>query len=246
MIYFIIGLIFGSFYNVCIYRLPIGKSIVAPRSSCGNCHHELGALDMIPVFSYLFSKGRCRYCKEKYSIRYPMVELLTGILFYISYLVFGHSYLNIFGLILTSVLIIITFIDIDHQIILDRFSIIIIIMAVAYHFIYKDITVLNALFGFVLGGGLLMILAFFGAMGGGDVKIMASVGLLLGFPKILMALYLAFIVGALVLAPIAMYQKIKYKEYKSVVPFGPFLCIGTYITFYFSNELYMYYLMIFA
>ncbi len=246
MIYFILGLLFGSFYNVCIYRLPIGKSIVKPPSSCGSCHHQLSFFDMIPVITYILNKGRCRYCKEKYSIRYPLVELLTGILFYISYLVFGHSYLNIFGLILTSVLIIVTFIDIDHQIILDRFSIIIIVLSIIYHFIYRDITILNAVLGFLIGGGLLLIIAFFGAMGGGDVKIMASLGLLLGFPKILMALYFSFIIGAMILSPIAIYQKIKYKEYKSIVPFGPFLCIGSYITFYFSKDIYAYYVMLFT
>ncbi len=244
MIYlvFMFGMLFGSFYNVCIYRLPIGKSVIMPRSSCESCGFVLRGLDMIPVISYAVSRGKCRHCGAKYSSRYALVELLTGTLFLLSYSVFGYSWMSVVGIILSSIVIIVTFIDIDHHIILDRFSIIIIILALCYHIYLGNISFLNTGLGFLIGGGLLFLIAILGTMGGGDIKIMASFGLLLGFPKVLMALYLSFIIGAIVLTPIMVIQKKKYGEYKSQVPFGPFLCIGTWITFHFGEVLYQSYI----
>jgi leader peptidase (prepilin peptidase)/N-methyltransferase len=242
LLIFIVGLLFGSFYNVAIYRLPIGKSVVLPRSSCGTCDHILSGLDMIPVLSYVFAGGKCRHCGAKYSPRYALVELLTGALFAVSYSVFGYTWLCLIGMILSSIVIIVTFIDIDHHIILDRFSVITIVLAIGYHIFLSDLSLVNIGFGFLIGGGLLFLIAILGTMGGGDIKIMACFGLLLGFPKVLMALYLSFIIGALVLTPIMLYQKKKYGEYKSQVPFGPFLCIGTWITFYFGDVLYQSYI----
>ena len=238
----ILGLLFGSFYNVCIYRLPIGKSVVTPRSSCGSCDHVLGGLDMVPVLSYVFARGKCRYCGARYSCRYALVELLTGVLFGLSYLVFGYTWMSVVGTVLSSIVVIVIFIDIDHHIILDRFSVITIVLATGYHIFLGDLSLFNIGFGFFIGGGLLFLIAILGTMGGGDIKIMASFGLLLGFPKVLMALYLSFVIGAIILTPIMVIQKKKYGEYKSQVPFGPFLCIGTWITFHFGEVLYQSYI----
>ncbi|MBI9011993.1 MAG: prepilin peptidase [Clostridiales bacterium] len=245
IIVLVLGVLFGSFYNVCIYRLPVGKSVVTPRSSCGSCGHVLNGLDMVPVLSYVFSFGKCRHCGVKYSPRYALVELLTGGLFVISYLNFGYSWMCLVGIVLSSIVIIVTFIDIDHHIILDRFSVITIVLGVLYHVFLTDMSLINMGLGFLLGGGLLFLIAILGTMGGGDIKIMASFGLILGFPKVLMALYLSFIIGAVILTPIMLYQKKKFGEYKSQVPFGPFLCIGTWITFYFGDFLFDLYLTTF-
>jgi len=244
MIYlvFFLGLILGSFLNVCIYRWPVGKSVIKPRSSCGSCGHTLSGLDMVPVISFVFSQGKCRYCGTSYSVRYPLVELLTGVLFAMSYWTFGHSYMALFGIILSSIVIMVTFVDIDHHIILNRFSVMTIALAVVYHFIISDVSIINIALGFLIGGGLLFLIAIFGTMGGGDIRIMASFGLLLGFPKIMMAFYLAFVLGAIILTPFALYQKIKFGQFKSEVPFGPFLCLGTWITFHFGNEIFNFYL----
>jgi len=245
IIVLVLGLLFGSFYNVCIYRWPVGKSVVMPRSSCGSCGHVLNGFDMVPVLSYVFSLGKCRHCGVKYSPRYALVELLTGVLFVISYLTFGYTWMCLVGIMLSSIVIIVTFIDIDHHIILDRFSIVTIVLGVLYHVFLTDMSFINIGLGFLLGGGLLFLIAVIGTMGGGDIKIMASFGLILGFPKILMALYLSFIIGAVILTPIMLYQKKKFGEYKSQVPFGPFLCIGTWITFYFGDYLFDLYLTTF-
>ncbi|MCH4888800.1 prepilin peptidase [Acidaminobacter sp. JC074] len=244
VIYFILGLLLGSFYNVCIYRLPVGKSVVTPRSSCGACGHVLGGLDMIPVLSYFIFGRKCRHCGASYSARYALVELLTGALFAITYVVFGYTWMSLVGIILSSIVIIVTFIDIDHHIILDRFTVFGIILAIGYHLFISDVSWLNVLLGFLIGGGILFIIAMIGTMGGGDIKIMSAFGMLLGFPKVFMAYYLSFVIGAIVLLPIVIYQKKKYGEYKSLVPFGPFLCIGTWVTFYFGDVLYNFYLSV--
>lgn len=239
MIYilFIFGLVFGSFYNVVIYRLPEGKSVVTPRSSCGACGHPLSGLDMIPVFSYLIFSGKCRHCGQSYSPRYMVVELLTGVLFAVSYFRFGYTLDLLFGIVFSSILIIITFIDIDHHIIYDRFSLMLIILAIAYQYYLGDLTLLEMGLGFLIGGGFLLIIAIIGTMGGGDIKIMASMGLLLGPLYIGLSLYLGFIIGALVLLPFVLYQKKKYGKYESIVPFGPFLCIGAWISFYYGHAI---------
>lgn len=242
VLYFILGLVLGSFYNVCIYRLPLEKSVVTPRSSCGSCGHVLGGLDMIPVVSFLIFKGKCRHCGASYSARYMLIELLTGLLFAITYLVFGFTWLSVIGIVLSSIVIIVTFIDIDHHIILDRFSVFTMIIAVIYHYFYGDISWLNIGLGFLIGGGVLLLISFIGTMGGGDIKIMASLGLLLGYPKIIMAFYFSFVLGAVILLPIMIYSKIKHGEYKSLVPFGPFLCLGAWLTFYFGDVIFNAYL----
>lgn len=247
---FIFGLLFGSFYNVCIYRLPIGKSVVTPRSSCGACSHELNGIDMIPVFSYILFRGKCRHCDAKYSPRYAIVELLTGVLFVLVYLRFGLTIHFMTGIVLSSIVIMVTFIDIDHHIILDRFSVFIILMAIIHHFIVRDVSILNIGIGFLIGGGLLFILAIVSVMGGGDIKIMASYGLLLGFPKVLMALYLGFVLGAVLLGPweLAKFIRTKIKKLpyeRSLVPFGPFLSIGVWLTYMYGEQLFEFYLSVF-
>lgn len=245
VLYFVLGLILGSFYNVCIYRLPLEKSVVSPRSSCGHCKHVLGGLDMIPVVSYLVFRGRCRHCGTTYSSRYMVVELLTGLLFAVTYYVFGFTWLSLIGIVLSSIVITVTFIDIDHHIILDRFSIFVIALALLYHILYRDLSIIQIGLGFLIGGGFLLIVALIGTMGGGDIKIMGAFGLLLGFPKILMAFYLSFVLGAIILVPIMIVSKVKHGEFNRMVPFGPFLCLGTWLTFYFGDVMFEWYLSVF-
>lgn len=241
-IFFLLGLIFGSFFNVVILRLPIGKSIVLPRSTCGECHHTLNGIDMIPVLSYLIFSGKCRYCGTKYSIRYPLIELLTGILFAASYQIFGFTIQTLIGVILSSFLVIITFIDIDHQIIFDRFSVLIIILGISYQaFVIKG-SFVNPLLGFLLGGGFLLLVSIIGTMGGGDIKIMASLGILLGLEKTGLALYLSFIIGAMVMLPFVIRKKRRTGTYNSIVPFGPFLCIGSWIAYHLGDKIIDYYI----
>ncbi len=246
-IYFslVLGLILGSFYNVCIYRLPLGKSIVSPRSSCGSCGHVLSGLDMIPVLTYIFNKGRCRHCKKKYSFRYPFVELLTGFLFALCYNVYGFSFEFAIGIILSSIVIIVSFIDIDHHIILDRFSVITICLAVVYHFYMRVQTLPSIGLGFLVGGGFLFIIAIIGTMGGGDIKIMASYGLLLGLQNTVIAFYLAFVVGALLLLPVVLHKRGNGGKFESKIPFGPFLSFATLATYLYSDIIIDFYFKVF-
>lgn len=119
-LYFVIGIVIGSFLNVCIYRLPLGKSVISPPSACGSCGHRLGALDMIPVLSYFLLRGRCRYCNAAYSARYMLVELLTGILFALCGLYYLPGLKIILVFFFVACLIVQAFIDLDHQILLDE------------------------------------------------------------------------------------------------------------------------------
>lgn len=148
-IIFIFGLVLGSFYNVCIYRIPEGKSIINPPSHCGNCNQVLAPLDLIPVLSWVMLGRKCRYCKSPISYRYPLIELLTGFLFLLSYIKYSISWDLLFVLIFISIMIIITFIDIDHRIIPDRFIVIGLILSILYMFepiwmtVIKIITIKN-------------------------------------------------------------------------------------------------------
>lgn len=237
----LLGIVMGSFYNVCIYRIPKGESVVSPRSMCGACHKVLTFLDLIPIVSYVFSRGRCRHCKARYSLRYPLVELMTGCFFLLTFAYYGLSPMTLFGWALSSLVIIVSLIDIDHHLIFDRFSVLTIILAVVYHYYQADISLINIGLGFVIGGGLLFLILLLGGMGGGDVKIMASFGLVLGFPKIIMALYLSFIIGGIVSVVYMIVRKIMKKKINREIPFGPFLCMGVWLTFYFGDTIYLWY-----
>ena len=238
---FVLGLLLGSFYNVCIYRIPNNQSVVSPRSACGKCHTSLEALDLIPVVSYLLFRGRCRHCHETFSSRYMIVELLTGFLFLFAYYMHGYSMMTLIGWGLSSIIVMVVFIDIDHHLIFDRYSVLVILLAFIYHIYVSDISLLNIGLGFLIGGGILFVIALFGAMGGGDIKIMASFGFLLGFPKIVLALYLSFIIGGVISLIYIILCKLKKKKVNREIPFGPYLCLGTWLTFYYGNHIFNWY-----
>ena len=226
--YFVIGITIGSFLNVCIYRLPVGMSIVSPPSRCGTCGHRLGALDMIPVLSYFMLGGKCRYCHTPYSPRYALVELLTGVLFALA----GTTYLpgiNLFLVfVFTACLIVITFIDFDHQIIMNRFVLILLAFGALYAYFYVH-NFWSSLVGMFFAGGIMLVIYFLsrGGMGEGDVKLSFALGLWLGWPNAAVLLLLAFIMGGVV--GVALLAT-KLKTRKDPIPFGPYLCIAAYLT----------------
>ena len=226
--YLIIGIVIGSFLNVCIYRLPIGMSIISPPSRCGSCGTKLGFLDLIPVLSYVFSGGKCRHCGAKYSLRYPLVEILTGILFVISgfFKLPGISLLLLW--ICVSLLIVITFIDIDHQIIMDRMQVLLLIFSSLYVY-FTTVNYADHLFGSAIAGGLMMIIYLIsrGGMGAGDVKLSFVLGLWLGVQGVLVCLMIAFILGGIVGATLLI---LKIKSRKDPIPFGPYLCLGAFVS----------------
>lgn len=235
---FIYGIVLGSFYNVVIYRLPVGKSIVKPPSACGACHHRLTPIELIPILSYIAQKGKCKSCGEKISIRYPMIELLTGILFVWVYSNFGFSIELAKGLFLASLFIIISFIDLDHQIIPDELNLILGIVGFIYLFLVKPFPVMHGLYGFLAGGGLLFIIALIGPMGGGDIKFMAAMGLWLGLGYTLMTLLISFILGGFISGILLVF---KIVDRKTAIPFGPFLCLASLIVMLYGQELFVWY-----
>jgi leader peptidase (prepilin peptidase)/N-methyltransferase len=231
---FILGLIVGSFNNVCIYRIPRNESIIYPASHCPKCRSKIKPIDNIPLLSYILLKGRCRNCGSKISIQYPVVEFLTGLIYLIIYLIYGLSIQSLVYIILSSALIIIAFIDLQKQIIPDIISLPGIVIGLILSFIVPYIAFINSALGALVGGGIILIIAWVGsiifkkeAMGGGDVKLAAMIGAFLGWRYMVISLFLGFFLGALA-GIFLILSKIKRKE--DMVPFGPFIALGSIIT----------------
>jgi len=234
------GLFIGSFLNVCIYRIQKGESIVWPPSHCPKCTKALKPWDNIPVISYLILKGRCRYCFEPISVRYPVVELLSTLLAVSLLYRFGMSVTFLIYYLWACVLIIITFIDLDIQIIPDRLSLggIVVGLLVVY---WLPITYKDALIGLILGGGLLLAIIYGyyfltkkEGMGGGDVKLLAMIGVFTGWQGVLFTLFASSLMGTMVGIP---WGLIKKGTLKAAIPFGPFLALGALIYVFWGQYL---------
>lgn len=245
---FIIGLCFGSFFNVVGYRLPNNMSIVYPDSHCPNCNNKLGVLELIPVFSYLFQKGKCKHCKKKISCFYPIFELLTGILFVVCYLSFKDKYpevLNIvYACIFTSSMIIIVISDIKYMIIPDEvliFSTIVLIplKLIILHKINPALTMMDLGYEliFILFDGFIMFLIMYlirmsgnfmfkkDSMGGGDIKMMTFISFILGWKLSVVVIF----IGSFLALPLSIINV--YKKNEHMLPFGPYLAIAALILF---------------
>ena len=243
---FVLGLIVGSFLNAVIYRLEKGESALQGRSYCPKCRHSLVWYDLIPLLSFLFLQGKCRYCKEKISLQYPLVELATGLLFVSLLLSFPQVPELLYLWAIASLLLVIFVYDLHHYIIPDKilFSAIglVVLQRVfeAWTFDSWDLTgvVLSA-----LGAALLFFLIFLltrgRAMGFGDVKLAFFMGLFLSWPNILVALFFAFSIEAFVGVALIFFKK---KNMKSEVPFAPFLITGTFLALFWGEQLVDWYL----
>ncbi len=240
----------GSFLNVVIYRFPKGESIAFPASHCPTCDHHIKPWENIPILSYLFLKGKCSSCKTSISSRYPLVESLTAIIFYMSYLKFGLTWdLPVFAL-FGGLLIAIAFIDIDHLIIPDSMVIIGLLPGFYLWLGGSSYILTNQFFGFVGLGALFWAIRFFGekafkkeAMGFGDVKFAAMAGWVLGWEIGLVSMFLAFLSATLsfaVLIPTGVINR------KQQVPFGPFICIGIWLGLLGGREIIDWYLTFFT
>ncbi|KAB2951307.1 prepilin peptidase [Heliorestis acidaminivorans] len=233
---FIIGTVIGSFLNVVIYRLPREKSVVTPPSACGSCETELKWNDLIPLISYILLKGRCRYCEESFSIRYPLIELLNGLSYLLIYLAFGPTITAVAYMFLLSVLIAVVYIDLDFMIIPDKLMLTAFIAGIPLTLLQSLHTFTTGLIGALVGGGILLLIAILskGGMGGGDIKLAAVLGLYLGWPQILLILFLSFFIGAI--AGIAIVLR-KGKTMKEAIPFGPYLALAAVIVIFWGPQL---------
>ena len=241
----IFGLCIGSFINVCIYRIPQKKSIVSPGSRCPDCETPIRFYDNIPVISYLWLKGKCRYCGVRISARYPMVEILSGAFAFLISLKFGISIEGLIWYAFTSVLLLITYIDHDHQIIPDVITLPGIPIAFLASLFLPQISWLESVLGILIGGGILYLIAVLytlltkkEGMGGGDIKLLALIGAAIGWKGVLFTIFLASLVGAVSGILVMIQQK---GNFKLAVPFGPFLSIGAISYIFFGMELISWY-----
>ena len=261
-IIFIFGLIIGSFLNVVIFRLENGEKIINDRSRCLHCKRVLAWYDLIPILSFIFLRGKCRYCGHKISWQYPAVELGTGILFILIFnlqsSIFGFQSISniqypilslLFWFYITSSLIIIFVYDLRYYIIPDKIIYPAIAIAIGFNLfnniqypISNILSIFNFLFPAILAGGFfyaIVIITKGKGMGGGDIKLAFLMGLILGWPLIIVAVFLAFILGSIAGIFLILAGK---KKMKSMIPFGPFLVIGTFIALFWGERITEWYL----
>ena len=228
---FVFGTIFGSFYNVVGDRLPEGKSIVKPRSHCPKCGHVLKWYELIPVLSYLFQLGKCKSCKSHIPIIHPMFEIFCGIMFMLTYKVFGFTPEALIAITFISVLLILIISDINYYIIPDEILIVGIVLLIIQKFVFMGLEVtfdslLNGTTAFVI----MLLLKLMGdfifkkeSMGGGDIKLMFLFGFVIGWDMSLLSIFLGSLIGFPISIGILLLKK------TNIIPFGPFLSFGAMI-----------------
>ncbi len=238
---FIFGLVVGSFLNVCIYRIPIGKSVVYPPSSCPNCNMRIRWYDNIPVLSYIMLKGKCRYCKHPISPIYPAVELLSGFTALALFLKYGYSFEFAIYLIFSYMLIVASFIDSKYYIIPDRISIGLIVLGIILSYFLK-LGIKGSIIGAASGFTVLFIVAVLGkivfkkeAMGGGDIKLLSGIGAFLGIKGVFFTLFVSSFLGSIIGVGLIMAGK---KDMASKLPFGPYLSCAAVLYLFFGKWLF--------
>lgn len=255
---FVFGAVIGSFLNVCIHRMPLGKSVVWPHSHCPKCEKKIPPYDNIPFLSYLILGGKCRFCRKPISLRYPLVELLTALFFVLFYRLYGISFTFFFYLLFVANLIIATFVDIKHRIIPDEISIggailgFILSAIKGLHlqpFAYNFKPAIDSFLGIIIGGGVIYLTGFLfdliyfkmlkkppiqgetESMGGGDVKLLAMIGAFLGWQKALITFFIAPFFGAL----IGILNLAIKKDH--TIPYGPFLSLAAVISIFWADKI---------
>jgi len=258
IITFIFGSIVGSFLNVCIHRMPHGESVVWPSSHCPHCKKRIPAYDNIPFISYLALGGKCRFCKQRISLRYPFVELLTALMFVALFNYYGLSYDLFVYIVLVCGLIVATFVDLKHRIIPDEISVGGLIVGLVLKtvrginlspFTFDYHPMLESVLGIIVGGGIIYLTGFLfdlvyfkllkrppiqgetESMGGGDVKLLAMIGSFLGWQKAVLTFFLAPFFGAV----IGIINLITKKDH--TIPYGPFLSLAALISLFWSTKI---------
>lgn len=239
---FLIGISIGSFLNVCIYRIPKKEDIVFERSHCMSCGNVLKWYELIPLFSFLVQGGKCRNCKTKLSVQYPLIELLNGLIYVWIFMAKGFQPESILFCICASVLIVISVIDwrtyeipFGCNIVIGILGIVRVILDLAHWY--------NYVIGFFAVSGLFLIIYWITkgrGIGGGDIKLMAAAGLLLGWQNILLSLMIGSIAGSVIHLAL---MKIQGKD--RVLAFGPYLAFGIFISMLYGNDIITWYLGMF-
>jgi prepilin signal peptidase PulO-like enzyme (type II secretory pathway) len=262
IIFIFLGFVIGSFLNVVIDRVPLRKSVISPASHCDSCGVRLSALDLVPVFSYLILGGRCRYCGVKIPWRVLIVEVISGLVFALSYWRFagGLDTPNYTALFITAfwccIFIIIIFIDWEHKLILNRITypaaiLALVLLGIATAFpeaeilgdrvFIPDNIILSGIIGGAVGFAFFFIVFLInpGAMGMGDIKLALLIGLVTGFPLVIAGLMIGILVGGLTAIILLVF---KIRKGKDVIPYGTFLGIGPIVAFFWGNQIIDWYL----
>ena len=246
----LIGLALGSFLNVCIYRIPHKRSILRPGSSCPKCGTKIRFYDNIPVLSYLILKGKCRNCKAKISLQYPLVELATAALLVIAYLRFGLTWNFAARGVLILAMILTFFIDLKHRIIPDVLTLPGVMLGFLLSFLVESPSVLNSALGAIVGGAIFYLAAVLGevlfkkeSMGGGDIKLAMLLGAFLGWKNVVLILFLSAFLGTLIGGASLFFSR-EVKDTRTI-PFGPFLAVGAIIAVFLGDSIISAYLRTF-
>ncbi len=265
LVFTLLGLFVGSFINVCIDRLPKGESIISPPSHCSNCNHKLSVLELVPLFSYIWLRGRCHSCRASIPLRLPIVEGTTALLFTFLYWKFGLGLELGISLVYTSLLVIIFVIDLENQLVLDKITYPAMALAFAFSFFWLGIGEAGALGGRIISqavssvageavgqavlslvggtfGLLAMALPFIiyrRGMGMGDVKLGALVGMMVGYPLVIVAILLSWIGGGLVAGILL---ALKIKSLKDPIPSATFLATSAMVTLLWGQAIWQWYL----
>ena len=245
--FFIFGACIGSFLNVCILRIPAGKSIVRPPSSCPECGDRIPFYCNLPVISYLFLRGRCRNCGTRISMRYPAVEILTGLFSTAVYMRFGLFPETALWLALICTLILISFIDLDHRIIPDILSLPGIPFFMLFSVLTGQLTFIQSLTGILAGGGVLYLVGLIyyllkkiEGMGGGDIKLLAMIGAAVGLKGVVFTIFTGSVLGTVVGIILMIYGRAIDTKLK--IPFGPFLSAGAVLYIFFGDMMIRWYI----
>ncbi|UCG79943.1 MAG: prepilin peptidase [Desulfobacterales bacterium] len=237
----VLGMAVGSFLNVCIFRLPRSLSLIHPPSMCPSCGTKIPFYHNVPVASYFWLKGRCRHCGSAISLRYPLVELVSGLFAVSVFTRYGFSWESLFFFALVGALLVITFIDIDHQIIPDVITYPGIGFGFVTSFFLGHITYIESLIGILFGGGILLLVAWGyyvltkrEGMGGGDIKLLAMIGAFLGWKGVIFTMFAGAAIGTAVGVVVALRTG---GGRKLAIPFGPFLSLGALLYLFYGSQL---------
>ena len=252
VIFFILGITIASFLNVCIDRLPRNESLIFPASHCDSCHHSLAMKDNIPIFSYIWLRGRCRYCQAPIPRRILWVEISIGVLFGFTYWRYEFSSELAIALLYICLFIVILVIDLEHRLVLNKIvfpaMVVALLLSTFFTIFSTQPEIVPEIQDAASGGGiglilfLLVVIISRGGMGWGDVKLAALIGLVTGLPLVFVALLMGVILGGVVAV---LLLALKIKRRKEAIPFAPFLSLATIATLLWGNDILNWYLDLF-